>query len=222
MFESIKKYIPPIHPEGNQFIIIFAVIAFVLAMLDSVLGTIGIILTLYCAFFFRDPVRVITKGESNLVSPADGIVQSVVEVEPLAESGVSAKKMMRVSIFLSVFNVHVNRLPCAGIIKNLHYRHGKFINASLDKASEDNERNVVSMRSTYGDHEIIVVQIAGLIARRIVCDLSNDQKVEKGEKFGIIRFGSRVDLYLPLDTKIMVEVGQTVIGGETVIADFVA
>jgi phosphatidylserine decarboxylase len=221
IINTIKKSIPPIHPEGFQFIVIFAIAAFFLAMVNNYLGIFGFVMTLYCMFFFRDPVRIISKGETNLVSPADGLVQKICKAVPPSESGLPAEEMTRISIFLSVFNVHVNRIPCASKVKNLHYRPGKFINASLDKASEDNERKVITLESTYKNVDIVVVQIAGLIARRIVCDLTNDQEVGKGDKFGIIRFGSRVDVYVPLDTKITVEEGQTLIGGETIIADLV-
>ncbi|AZL15372.1 phosphatidylserine decarboxylase [Rickettsiales endosymbiont of Stachyamoeba lipophora] len=219
MLDTIKKFIPPIHPEGYQFIIIFALVTVVLALFSNTLGLVGLVLTIWCVFFFRDPVRVITNGDSILVSPADGLVQKVSNVIPPEESGLPQVEMQRISIFLNVFNVHVNCIPCKGVVEMLHYRPGKFLNAALDKASVDNERQVIRMKTEYGQKDILVVQIAGLIARRIVCNLENKQEVNKGEKFGIIRFGSRTDVYLPMDIQVKIQEGQTVIGGETVIAD---
>lgn len=214
-----------IHREGYIFIIIFAVITFIIGSMSSALGSlgstltwVGIILTCWCAYFFRNPDRVTPRGDDLVISAADGVVQKIKEVLPPAELGLGDKEMIRVSVFLNVFNVHVNRIPTNGKILALHYHAGKFFNASLDKASIHNERQSVLMESKNGS-KIAFVQIAGLVARRIVCDLEEGSEVKSGERFGIIRFGSRVDIYLPLKTAILVTEGQTCIGGETIIAD---
>ena len=176
------------------------------------------LLTSWCIFFFRDPERVVPLKENLLVSPGDGIVQKITKAKLPKEIANTDKELTRISIFLNVLNVHVNRIPIAGKIKKLHYHHGKFFNASLDKASEHNERQSVLIE-TKNKEEIYVAQIAGLIARRIVCDLKQDQNVKTGERFGIIRFGSRVDVYLPNHIKVKVLEGQTMVGGETIIAE---
>jgi len=219
MSMNMKKFIHPIHPEGYQFIVIFAVVTVILALFSSGLGVIGGIATVWCTYFFRDPARYTPANDALIISPADGLVELITYAKPPLELGMPDEEMLRVSIFLSVFNVHVNRVPATGTITALHYRPGKFLNASLDKASEDNERQSVRMTTKYNNVDIAFVQIAGLIARRIVCDLENNQDVKAGERFGIIRFGSRADIYLPKDTKLNVALNQIVIGGETVLVN---
>jgi phosphatidylserine decarboxylase len=218
MFESIRDFMPSIHKEGYFFIVIFVIATMIFFALSAPLGWIGVVLTVWCVFFFRDPERIVPIGENLLVSPADGVVQRITKAKLPKEIADTDEEMNRISVFLNVFNVHVNRIPISGVVKKLHYHHGKFFNASLDKASEHNERQSVLIE-TKSKEEIGVVQIAGLIARRIVCDLKENQDVETGERFGIIRFGSRVDIYLPSHIKIKVLEGQTMIGGETVIAE---
>jgi phosphatidylserine decarboxylase len=191
----------------------------VLYSISTPLGWIGFVLTLWCIFFFRDPNRTVPVGDNLIVSPADGIVQSIVTVKAPRELDMQDETMTRVSIFLNVFDVHVNRVPTNGVIDKMVYHHGKFLNASLDKASDDNERQSVKMTTTFGGHKLAFVQIAGLIARRIVCDLKEGQNVRIGDRYGIIRFGSRVDLYLPSEIAPQILVGQRMIGGETIIAD---
>ncbi|MDC0865240.1 phosphatidylserine decarboxylase [Rickettsiaceae bacterium] len=210
-----------IHKEGYIFIIIFAVLTFILSSFSSTLGWLGLICTVWCAYFFRNPERITPVGDGLVVSSADGIVQQITENVPPSELGLGEEEMIRVSVFLNIFNVHVNRTPITGKILALHYRPGKFFNASLDKASIHNERQSVLMETKKGV-KIAFVQIAGLVARRIVCDLEEDQEVNCGERYGLIRFGSRVDIYLPLETVLNVSEGQTCIGGETVIADLSA
>jgi phosphatidylserine decarboxylase len=207
-----------IHREGYIFIIIFAVVSFVVSSFSSTFGWIGAISTVWCVYFFRNPERITPSGDNLIISAADGIVQSIKETSPPPELELGDEEMIRVSIFLNIFNVHVNRIPANGKILALHYHPGKFFNASLDKASVYNERQSVLME-TKDKKKIAFVQIAGLIARRIVCDLEEENEVKAGQRYGIIRFGSRVDIYLPLKTAILVAVGQTCIGGETIIAD---
>ena len=219
MLDSIREFIPSIHKEGYFFISVFAIITLVFFIWSQPLGWFGVILTLWCIFFFRDPNRVVPYQENIVVSPADGIVQKIEKAKLPKEIANTQDEMNRISIFLNVFDVHVNRIPIAGVVKKLNYHHGKFFNASLDKASEPNERQSILLELS-NKSEIGVVQIAGLIARRIVCDLKDGQKVTTGERFGIIRFGSRVDLYLPTNFDIKVLKGQRMIGGETVIGEF--
>ncbi|NRB11525.1 MAG: phosphatidylserine decarboxylase [Rickettsiaceae bacterium] len=207
-----------IHREGYIFIIIFAVVTFILSSFSGTLGWIGFIITMWCIYFFRNPNRVTPVGDNLIIAAGDGIVQSISEEIPPAELQMPNKEMIRVSIFLNIFNVHVNRIPASGKILTLHYRPGKFLNASLDKASIHNERQSVLME-TKDKTKIAFVQIAGLIARRIVCDLEEENEVKAGARYGLIRFGSRVDIYLPLKTAILVSKGQTCVGGETIIAD---
>ena len=207
-----------IHREGYIFIIIFAAAAFVLGSFSTTFGWLGGICTLWCAYFFRNPDRMTPVGDDLVISAADGIVQKIKEVAPPSELDLGDNEMIRVSVFLNIFNVHVNRIPASGTILSLQYHPGKFFNTSLDKASIHNERQSVLME-TKGGTKIAFVQIAGLIARRIVCDLEEEQKVDSGQRYGLIRFGSRVDIYLPLKTAILVTEGQTCIGGETLIAD---
>jgi phosphatidylserine decarboxylase len=219
MLDHIREFIPSIHKEGYFFISVFAIITLIFFVWSQPLGWIGVILTLWCIFFFRDPNRVVPKQENVVVSPADGIVQKIERAKLPEEIANTQDEMNRISIFLNVFDVHVNRIPIAGVVKKLNYHHGKFFNASLDKASEHNERQSILLELG-NKKEIGVVQIAGLIARRIVCDLKEGKKVTTGERFGIIRFGSRVDLYLPTSFDIKVLEGQRMIGGETVIGEF--
>lgn len=211
-----------IHREGYIFIVIFAVVAVILGSFSSFLGWIGFIATCWCAYFFRNPDRYVPQGEDLVVAPADGVVQNISNMVPPSELGLGNKEMLKISIFLSVFNVHVNRVPSNGKILALHYNPGKFFNASLDKASKFNERQSILMETAKTKTKIAFVQIAGLIAKRIVCDLEEGTEVSVGERFGIIRFGSRVDVYLPVSSIPLVCTGQTIIGGETILADLAA
>ncbi len=212
--------IPPIHPEGIRFVLIFAVITIILGLVWAPLWAPGIILTLWCAWFFRNPERNPPKGKNLVIAPADGKVCLVQEANWPSELRKKGPKVWRVSIFMNVFNVHVNRTPMAGKITKLAYVPGKFLNASLDKASIDNERQLVELK-TEGGKEIAFVQIAGLIARRIVCFVKKGQRMETGEIFGLIRFGSRVDIYLPMGVKPSVKVDEITSAGETIIATMV-
>ncbi len=214
-------FLKPMHPEGRKFVAIFAAITIVLFLIWSVLGWIGIGLTIWCYYFFRDPVRVTPARDGLIVSPADGVVSLIEKAVPPAELGMSDMALTRVSVFMSVFNCHVNRAPIAGQIAAIAYRPGKFFNASLDKASADNERNSLCIEMPDG-RQIAVVQIAGLVARRIVCFTKTGDTLRTGERFGLIRFGSRLDVYLPDGVEPMVNLGQTMIAGETVLADLTA
>lgn len=218
LLDTIKGILVPIHKEGYPFIAAFAIVTFILALISDLLGMTGLILTLWCVYFFRDPVRTVPEQQGLLVSPADGLVQMIVEATPPAELEMGSTPLTRISIFLNVFNVHVNRIPVAGVISAMHYFPGKFLNASLDKASEENERQAVAVEMADG-RKVGVIQIAGLVARRIVTHIKPDQHVATGERFGIIRFGSRVDIFLPSGVVPLVVEGQTAIGGETIIAD---
>jgi phosphatidylserine decarboxylase len=219
----MRDFLTPIHIDGWKFVAIFAVATLVLFFLSTPLGWLGVVATLWCAYFFRDPWRVTPQRAGLMVSPADGRVVSIGKAPPPVELGMGAAAMTRIGIFLNVFDVHVNRVPAGGRVKKLSYRKGKFVNASLDKASEDNERMAIRIAPTGasadGSGDLAVVQIAGLIARRIVCQLREGEEVVTGERFGLIRFGSRTDIYLPEGWVPMVAVGQYAIGGETVIAD---
>jgi len=215
---SIRTQIPPIHPEGYPFIGAFALASLVLFWLWTPLGWIGTVLTLWCALFFRDPVRVTPVREGIVVAPADGRISMIAQAKPPAELGLGDSALPRISIFMSVFNCHVNRSPVAGRIERIAYRPGKFINAELDKASEDNERNSLVITTPNG--RVGVTQIAGLVARRIVSFVREGQALSAGERFGLIRFGSRLDVYLPEGTRPLVSEGQTAIAGETILADF--
>lgn len=216
---SIGRYLfPNINNEGWRFISIFAAATAVLGIIWIPLGLVGVVLTVWCYYFFRDPERVTPNIENVVVSPADGIVQMISRVTGPEELGLNTKTFNRISIFMSVFNVHVNRAPAEGKILQRSYIKGKFFNATLDKASKDNERMLLSMRTASGK-EIAFVQIAGLIARRIVCFAREGQQYKAGERFGLIRFGSRLDVYLPTDVEILVSPGQTMIAGETVLAN---
>ncbi len=219
---SWRRYLMPnIHNEGWKFVGIFAAVSAFLAILWAPLGWLGLILTVWCYYFFRDPERVTPEIENVVVSPADGIVQMITEVEGPEELGLNKQKFTRVSVFMSVFNVHVNRAPAEGAVTKAVYVPGKFINATLDKASKDNERQLLAMKTKCGK-EIAFAQIAGLVARRIVCDAAVGQEYKAGERFGMIRFGSRLDVYLPLDVKPQVCLGQSMVAGETVIANLMS
>ena len=207
---------PKLHKEGYRFLAIAAAATFILLLISNFLGLVSFILTVWMYYFFRDPERFPINDENYLLSPADGIISQIIETNGPSEIGLENKKYTRVSIFMNVFNCHVNRVPSSGKINKILYKTGKYINASLDKASEENERNYVKMSNSKGD-ELILVQIAGLIARRIVCEIKENDEIKQGDRFGMIRFGSRVDLYFE-NYQLMVQQNQTTIGGETIIA----
>jgi len=207
---------PKLHKEGYRFLAIAAVVTFILLLISNFFGILSFIITVWIYYFFRDPERFPINDENYLVSPADGVISQIVETNGPMELSLENKKFTRVSIFMNVFNCHVNRIPVSGKIKKIFYKPGKYINASLDKASEENERNYVNMNNSKGD-ELILVQIAGLIARRIVCETKENEETKQGDRFGIIRFGSRVDLYFE-NYKLMVQEDQQTIAGETIIA----
>lgn len=214
-------FIKPMHPEGRRFVAIFAVVTIGLFLVSDLLGWIGIGLTVWCYYFFRDPERVSPPRRGLILSPADGIVSLIEKAVPPKELGMSGMPLTRVSVFMSVFNCHVNRSPVAGEVVSIAYRPGKFFNASLDKASADNERNSLRIRLEDG-RELAVVQIAGLVARRIVCFAKPQDRLQAGDRFGLIRFGSRLDVYLPDGVTPLVSLGQTMVAGETVIADLIS
>ena len=207
---------PKLHKEGYRFLAIAAAITFILLLISNFLGLISFILTIWVYYFFRDPERFPIDDVNYLVSPADGVVSQIIETNGPSEMGMENKKFIRVSIFMNIFDCHVNRIPSSGKVTKIFYKAGKYINASLDKASEENERNYVKMTNSNGD-ELVLVQIAGLIARRIVCDIKENDEIKQGNKFGIIRFGSRVDLYFE-NYKILVRQNQKAVAGETIIA----
>ena len=213
MFEKI---FPKVHPEGYKFLIISSIITVVILSISSFFGFIFIFITIWVYYFFRDPERVIIEDQNYLTSPADGRISSISEVKGPIELGLDNKQFTRVSIFMNVFDCHVNRSPTNGEIEEIFYKPGKFLNASLDKASEENERNYFKIKGEANEN-IVVVQIAGLIARRIVTQVQKTQKIKQGERLGMIRFGSRVDIYFS-QRKTMVKVGQNVIAGESLIA----
>lgn len=219
LFDALKMISFPIHKEGYKFIAIFFAVAVFLTLLDSNLGIVGLILTVWCIFFFRDPVRVTPIDKNLIISPADGVVTKI-------EYGVPAPAEIdleggwnKISIFLNVFNVHVNKAPISGIITKIRYKKGEFLSANDINASEKNERNSIIIKNSEGK-EVLFSQVAGLVARRIVCEVKEGEKIEVGQTYGLIRFGSRLDVYLDLSTKIEVMVGQTMIAGETIIARF--
>jgi phosphatidylserine decarboxylase len=213
-----KTVFSPIHHAGWPFVFIFVVATAVLWWLAAPLGWVGVLLTLWCIYFFRDPERVSPTREGLIISPADGTVHVIDEAVPPPELKMGDQPRPRVAIFMNALNVHVNRIPCPGKITTISYRPGKYLNASLEKASVDNERNSVRLRLDDGQ-DIAFVQIAGLIARRILCDIKVGQIVQTGERFGMIRFGSRVEVFLPNGVNPLVAVGQTSVAGETVLAD---
>ncbi len=214
----LETFLKPMHPEGRKFVAVFAVATLLLFLLSNFLGWIGVGLTVWCYYFFRDPRRTTPVRAGLIVSPADGIVSLIEKAVPPVELGMSSQALTRVSVFMNVFNCHVNRAPIKGQVTAISYRPGKFLNASLDKASVDNERNSLCIKMDDG-RQIAVVQIAGLVARRIVCFVKPEQKVKTGERFGLIRFGSRLDVYLPEGVEPHVSLGQTMVAGESILAD---
>lgn len=214
----LSSVVKPVHPEGWRFIAIFAAVTVALAFLSPFLGAAGLVLTIWCVYFFRDPARVTPTREGLMVSPADGEVSAIVPSAPPPELGLGTTPLTRVSIFMNVFDCHVNRTPLAGTVTRVAYHPGRFLNASLDKASEANERNGLVIALADG-RTLAVVQIAGLVARRIVCFVTEGAVLATGQRFGLIRFGSRLDVYLPDGVAPLVCVGQRAVAGETVIAD---
>ena len=212
----LSKIFPKIHPEGYKFSVISGIITIVLYSFSDFLGLIGFVLTIWVYYFFRDPERVIIEDDDYLVSPADGEIIKVEEVDGPKELGFENRKFKKISIFMNIFDCHVNRTPCAGKIEEILYKPGKFFNASLDKASEDNERNYYKIKDLQ-NNDIVVVQIAGLVARRIVCETNKDQDLKQGERIGMIIFGSRADIYYE-NYEPLVKVGQKAISGETLLA----
>ena len=212
----LDKVFPKIHNEGYKFLVIFGLVTIILYFISSFLGLIGLLLTVWCYYFFRDPDRISINDENYLVSPADGLVLQVQETDGPKELNLDGKKFNKISIFMNVFDCHVNRTPCSGKVTEIIYKPGKFLNASLDKASEDNERNYYKITNSNGE-DIIIVQIAGLIARRIVSEVSESTELKQGDRIGMIRFGSRADIYFENYTP-LVKVNQKTIGGETLIA----
>ena len=211
-----SKIFPKIHAEGYKFLVIAGIITIVFYIFSNFLGLIGLVITIGVYYFFRDPERVTIDDDNYLVSPADGEVIKVEEVDGPKELGLENKKFKKISVFMNVFDCHVNRTPCAGKIEEILYKPGKFVNASLDKASEDNERNYFKIKDPH-NNDIIVVQIAGLVARRIVCESNKDQELKQGDRIGMIRFGSRADIYYE-NYEPLVKVGQKAISGETLLA----
>ena len=213
MFNTI---FPKIHKEGYKFLAISVLLTFAALFFSKLIGLLLIIISIWVYYFFRDPERTIIGDDSYLVSPADGEVIKVEEVDGPKELGLENKKFKKISIFMNVFDCHVNRTPCSGIVEDILYKPGKFLNASLDKASEDNERNYYKIKDKHGN-DIVVVQIAGLVARRIVCETNKNQELSQGDRIGMIRFGSRADVYYE-NYEPLVKVGQTAISGETLLA----
>ena len=211
-----SKIFPKLHSEGYKFLVIAVVLTIIFYSFSNFLGLVGLVLTIWVYYFFRDPERVIIEDDNYLVSPADGEVIKVEEVNGPRELGLENKRFNKISIFMNVFDCHVNRTPCSGLVEEILYKPGKFLNASLDKASEDNERNYYKIKDPHGN-EIVIVQIAGLIARRIVCETNKNQDLKQGERIGMIRFGSRADIYYE-NYKPLVKIGQRSISGETLLA----
>lgn len=216
---SWRRFIlPPIHPEGWRFVGVFAAVTVLMWMLFKPVGVVCLALTVWCYFFFRDPRRAVPEGDTLVLSPADGIVSAITEVFPPKELEIGEEPMTRISIFMSVFSVHVNRAPMAGKITKMFYRPGAFVDVSLDKESENNERQELAMETVTGQ-KIAFVQIAGLVARRILTFVKEGDQLKAGERFGLIRFGSRLDVYLPKGVAPLVLEGQTAVAGETILAD---
>ena len=211
-----SKIFPKIHTEGYKFIVIAVFVTIVLLIFNGFLGLIGLLLTIWMYYFFRDPERVIIGDNDYLVSPADGEVIYVDEVDGPKELSLENKRLKKISIFMNIFDCHVNRIPCSGTVEDILYKPGKFLNASFDKASEDNERNYYKIKDSHGN-DIIVVQIAGLIARRILCETNKNQELNQGDRIGMIRFGSRADVYYE-NYEPLVKIGQKTISGETLLA----
>jgi len=218
LIDTISSVFVPVHKDGYKFVVAFAVITLVLIWVSEPLGWLGIIATIWCAYFFRDPERFPPDRDNVVVAPADGRVSAIEKVEVPRELDLDGEQRVRISIFLSVFDVHINRSPVAGTIRKITYVPGKFLNAELDKASEENERQCLTLETGTGTR-IGCIQIAGLVARRIVTFVREGDTVSLGERFGLIRFGSRTDIYLPPECKPLVRVGQTAVGGETVLAE---
>ncbi len=212
----LKFIVQKLHREGYRFVAIAAVITFVFLLVNNYLGLIALVITVWVYYFFRDPERFPIKDEQYLVSPADGKITQIMETNGPEEFGLEGKKYTRISVFMDVFRCHVNRVPCTGTIDKIFYKPGKYINATLDKASEDNERNYLKLKNSVGD-EIVIVQIAGMIARRIVCDVKEGDTLNQGDRFGIIRFGSKVDIYFK-NYNLLVRKDQNAIAGETLLA----
>tara|TARA_B100000686_G_C16462350_1_gene797804 strand:- start:184 stop:834 length:651 start_codon:yes stop_codon:yes gene_type:complete len=211
-----KFIVQKLHPEGYRFVAIAAVITFVLLLINNYLGLMALVITIWVYYFFRDPERFPVNDENYLISPADGKITQIIETNGPAELGLENKKFTKVSIFMDVLCCHVNRVPCSGKIEKIYYKPGKYINATLDKSSEDNERNYVKMTNS-NKEEIVIVQVAGMIARRIVCDVKEGSNISQGDRFGMIRFGSRVDLFFE-NYKLLVNKGQNTVAGETLLA----
>ena len=205
-----------LHAEGYRFVAIAAVVTFILLLINNYFGLIGLVITIWVYYFFRDPERFSINNENYLVSPADGKITQIIETNGPSELGLEGKKYVRISIFMDVLCCHVNRVPYSGKVEKIFYKPGKYINATLDKSSEENERNYVQLRNSTGN-EVIIVQIAGMIARRIVCDVKEGDNLNQGDRFGIIRFGSRVDLYFQ-NYNLLVRNGQNTVAGETLLA----
>ncbi|MCY1293350.1 Phosphatidylserine decarboxylase proenzyme [compost metagenome] len=218
LVNTIRNTLVPVHKEGYRFVAIFFVVSLVLGFLWEPLMWIGFVLTAWCAYFFCDPERMTPIDDDLVISPADGRVSSIATVLPPEELNLGSEPMLRISVFMNVFNCHVNRAPMAGTITRVAYRAGKFVNAELDKASHENERNGLVIETKHG--AIGVVQIAGLVARRILCWKYENGSLDAGERFGLIRFGSRLDVFLPAGAEPRVSVGQTAVAGETVLAEF--
>jgi phosphatidylserine decarboxylase len=212
----LNSVFPKIHKEGYRFLAIAVIITFVCLLFSKTLGLMTTLLTIWVYYFFRDPDRISIQDDSYLVSPADGLISNISEVDGPVELSLENKKFTKVSIFMNVFNCHVNRTPISANVEEILYKPGKFLNASLDKSSEENERNYYRLKTQDGD-DIIIVQIAGLIARRIVCEVENNQPLVQGERIGMIRFGSRVDIYFS-NRKLLAKLGQNVVAGESLIA----
>ena len=205
-----------LHREGYRFVAIAAVITFILLLINNYLGLIGLVITIWVYYFFRDPDRFPIKDENYLVSPADGKITQIIEINGPKELGLEKKEYTRISIFMDILSCHVNRIPSTGTIDKIFYKPGKYINATLDKASEDNERNYLKLKNSNGD-EIIIVQIAGMVARRIVCDVKEGDAINQGDRLGMIRFGSKVDIYFQ-NYNLLVQKGQNTVAGETLLA----
>ena len=214
----LATVVKPVHREGYRFIAAFAAVTLLLFLVAAPLGWIGVGLTVWCYYFFRDPVRAVPTRAGLIVSPADGVVSMIAPAAPPEDLGLGAAPLTRISVFMSVFDCHVNRAPIGGVVTRIAYRPGKFLNASLDKASADNERNALAIELADG-RTLAVVQIAGLVARRIVCEVTEGTGIATGARFGMIRFGSRLDVYLPPAVAPLVAVGQIARAGETVLAD---
>jgi|TARA_B100001094_G_scaffold244644_1_gene241005 phosphatidylserine decarboxylase len=212
----LNSVFPKIHKEGYRFLAIAVIITFICLLFSKALGLITILLTIWVYYFFRDPDRISIQDDSFLVSPADGLISNISEIDGPIELSLENKKFTKVSIFMNVFNCHVNRTPVSANVEEILYKPGKFLNASLDKSSEENERNYYRLKTKEGD-DIIIVQIAGLIARRIVCEVETNQSLVQGDRIGMIRFGSRVDIYFS-NRKILAKLGQNVVAGESLIA----